>query len=275
MADNWYREQWADAGAALSLAIEEKLLERQSEYQLLEVYQTTHFGKLLTLDGLVMVTQRDHFIYHEMLAHPALLTHPDPHRVAIIGGGDCGLLTEVLKHDSVAIATQVEIDAAVTDVAVAHFPEFAAARDDPRSDLVFGDGAAWIRDVEDGGLDVLLVDSTDPIGPAAQLFEQPFLEQCRRVLGASGVFAMQSESPLFHADLIRNVQTSLRACGWSDVATLTFPQCTYPSGWWSVTLAGYGDLSGYRDLPESLQTRYYTGDIHRGAMALPRFLRPG
>ena len=272
MAMDWYREEWAHAGAALSLAVSEKLADRQSDYQHVEVFQTTHFGKLLTLDGLVMVTERDHFIYHEMLAHPALLAHPAPQRIAIIGGGDCGLLTEALKHATVSSATQVEIDPVVTEVALAHFPEFAAAREDKRSQLLFTDGAAWIEQIDEATLDVLLIDSTDPVGPAAKLFERPFLERCRRVLGSEGILAMQSESPLFHADLIRTLWSDLRACGWRNIATLSFPQCTYPSGWWSVTLAGDHDLNECRALPSEVATRYYTDAIRQGALALPRFL---
>ena len=272
MAADWYREEWADAGAALSLSVAEKLADQQSDYQRVEVFQTTHFGKLLTLDGLVMLTERDHFIYHEMLAHPALFTHPTPRKVAIVGGGDCGLLTEVLKHDSVETVTQIEIDPAVTEVALHHFPDFAAAKQDPRAQLRFIDGAAWVKEMPDAALDVLLIDSTDPIGPAAQLFEQPFLEQCHRALGRNGILAMQSESPLFHADLIRTLWSDLRACGWRNVATLSFPQCSYPSGWWSVTLAGDRDLDEWRSLPSAVATRYYTDAIHQGARALPRFL---
>lgn len=272
MAGEWYREEWADAGAALSLSVAEKLADQQSEFQRIEVYRTTHFGKLLTLDGLVMLTERDHFIYHEMLAHPALFTHPKPRQVAIIGGGDCGLLTEVLKHDTVETATQIEIDPAVTEVALQYFSDFAAARQDPRAQLLFIDGAAWVTEVPDAALDVLLIDSTDPVGPAAQLFEQPFLAQCHRALGNEGILAMQSESPLFHADLIRSLHRDLRACGWSEVATLSFPQCTYPSGWWSVTLAGHHGFNEFRSLPKTVTTRYYTDDIRRGALALPRFL---
>src|SRR5262245_1668951 len=120
---DWYTEQWAGQGSAISLKIKKKLHEEQSSYQRIEIYETETFGRLMTLDGLVMVTGRDNFIYHEMMAHPALFTHPEPKRVLIIGGGDCGTLREVLKHEQVTMAEQVELDERVTRVAEKFFPE--------------------------------------------------------------------------------------------------------------------------------------------------------
>ena len=272
---DWFREEWLGQGSALALALQTRLHCRRSAYQSIEVYQTQEFGRLLTLDGMVMLTGRDHFIYHEMLAHPALMTHPQPRRIAIVGGGDCGLLTEVLKHDCVASVIQVELDREVTEVALAYFPEFAAAPGDARVRLEFGNGVDWIGAAASSSLDVLLVDSTDPVGPAAQLFEPPFLSQCQRVLEPQGVLALQSESPLFHTKLIIALHQRLRHAGFGGVATLTFPQCTYPSGWWSVTLAGSHDWHGFRHASagRSVATRYYNAAIHAAALALPEFVR--
>ena len=129
----WYTEQWADQAAAISLKIADKLHDEQSPYQRIEIYETEGFGTLMTLDGLVMLTDRDNFIYHEMLSHPALLTHPHPQKVLIIGGGDCGTLREVLKHDSVTEAQQVELDERVTRVAEIYFPELCQSNTDTRA----------------------------------------------------------------------------------------------------------------------------------------------
>ena len=274
--DTWYTEQWAGEGSAISLELKDKVHDVQSQYQRVEVFETTRFGKLMTLDGLVMVTERDEFVYHEMLVHPALFTHQNPKRVLIIGGGDCGTLREVLKHDSVEQVDMVELDQAVTDAAAIHFPTLHAASFDPRARLYFQDGIAWVADAEPGAYDVILIDSTDPVGPAQGLFSVDFYRNCQRALATGGVLAAQSESPLFHADLIRAMQRDLKAAGFNDVATVDFPQCTYPSGWWSVTIgARDGSATAFRgegadDMP--FATRYYHAARHRGALTPARFM---
>lgn len=274
--DTWYTEQWAGEGGAISLELKEKIHDFQSPYQRVEVFETTRFGKLMTLDGLVMVTERDEFVYHEMLAHPALFTHAGPKRVLIIGGGDCGTLREVIKHDSVEQVDMVELDQAVTDATAAHFPTLHAATFDPRARLYFQDGIAWVADAEPGSYDVILIDSTDPVGPAQGLFSVDFYRNCHRALATGGVLAAQSESPLFHADLIRAMRRDLKAAGFNDVATVDFPQCTYPSGWWSVTLgARDGSATAFRgeDAAEPpFASRYYHAARHRGALTPARFL---
>jgi len=274
---DWYTEVWAGQGAAISLKIKEKLHDEQSPYQRIEIYETETFGTLMTLDGLVMVTDRDNFVYHEMMSHPALFTHPAPKRVLIIGGGDCGTLREVLKHETVAVAEQVELDERVTRVAERFFPDLCASNNDPRARLVFDDGIAWVAKAAPGSYDVIVVDSTDPVGPAAGLFSKEFYADCLKALGPHGILVGQSESPLFHADLIHSVQTAMVAAGFDDAATLHFPQCTYPSGWWSATMACKdGDLENFREvaaMAHKQKTRYYNAVIHRAAFALPEFLR--
>jgi len=276
-SDNkWYTEEWAGQGSAISLKIKKKLHDEQSTYQRIEIYETESFGKLMTLDGLVMVTDRDNFVYHEMMSHPALFTHPAPKRVLVIGGGDCGTLREVLKHEGVTLAEQVELDERVTRVAEMFFPDLCSSNSDPRARLIFDDGIAWVAKAAPGSYDVIIVDSTDPVGPAAGLFSKEFYGNCLKALGPHGILVGQSESPLFHADLIRSVQAAMRGAGFSDVATLHFPQCTYPSGWWSATMASKdGRLDHFRDAAAKTQnkTRYYHAAMHRAAFVLPEFLR--
>jgi spermidine synthase len=272
----WYTEEWAGQGAAVSLKIKRKLHEEQSPYQRIEVWETETFGRLMTLDGLVMVTDRDNFIYHEMMSHPALFTHPEPESVLIIGGGDCGTLHEVLKHP-VKQVTQIELDERVTRVSERFFPALTASNRDPRARLHFADGIQWIKDAKPENYDVIIVDGTDPIGPAAGLFSEAFYKDCWRALKAGGLIAGQSESPLFHAGLIAAMRQALRGAGFKDLQTLHFPQCTYPSGWWSATLAGKdGAVSQFREQDarsKRFATRYYNAGLHRGAMALPEFLQ--
>ena len=273
----WYTEEWAGQGSAISLKIEDKVHDEQSEYQRIEIYKTKSFGTLMALDGLVMVTDRDNFIYHEMMSHPALFTHPAPKRVLIIGGGDCGTLCEVLKHSGVELAVQVELDERVTRVAEKFFPELCASNNDPRARLLFTDGIKWVTDAEAGSYDIIIVDSTDPVGPAAGLFSEDFYRNCYHALRAHGIVVGQSESPLFHPDIIQQMHVAMRAAGFLDVATHHFPQYTYPSGWWSGTMASKdASLSAFRRdtlAGKPFPTRYYNQDIHAAAKVMPEFLR--
>ncbi|MEW6353612.1 MAG: polyamine aminopropyltransferase [Pseudomonadota bacterium] len=275
--NSWFSEKWEGQGSAIALHVERKLHDERSAYQRIEVYETAAFGTLMTLDGLVMVTDRDNFIYHEMMAHTALFTHANPKHVLIIGGGDCGTLHEVLKHPGVEQVVQVELDERVTRVAEKFFPELCASNKDARAQFHFADGIRWMADAPAHSVDVIIVDGTDPIGPAAGLFSEAFYKNCLRVLRGGGVLIGQSESPLFHAPLITAMHRALRGAGFQDARTVHFPQCTYPSGWWSATLAGKErTASNFRAeaaAHKTFATRYYNGDIHRGALALPEFLQ--
>lgn len=275
--DSWFTEINSDNGAAFSLKIGKKLHEEQTPYQRISIYETEKFGTLMTIDDLYMVSDRDNFLYHEMMSHPALFAHDNPKDVLIIGGGDCGTLREVLKHASVVCAQQVEIDERVTRLAETYFPELCASNTDPRAQLHFVDGIKWIRDAEPNRYDLIIVDSTDPVGPAEGLFTEAFHRECHRVLRPGGIFIQQSESPLFHMKLIASLHGALRRAGYSDVRTLPFPQPVYPSGWWSATMAGKGrDLSKFRESDvqrKKFETVYYNVDMHRAAFALPEFMR--
>lgn len=274
----WFTEVFDRHGSAFSLQVSERLLDVQSPYQHLEVYATETFGNLMVLDGCVMLTERDNFLYHEMITHPALFTHQAPERVAIIGGGDCGTLKEVLRHPGVTQVTQIDIDEEVTRAAERFFPALVQANDDPRADLLFADGVAWVDDCAEASIDVLIIDSTDPVGPAEGLFKTEFLTRCHRILKPGGVMVQQSESPLYHtATLIRSLRQDMLTAGFASVATLPFPQPVYPSGWWSVTLAGKDcDVTAFRETDAAIHQmplHYYTADAHRGALSLPPFMR--
>lgn len=274
----WFSEVEPLAHSAFSLKIKQKLYDEQSPFQRIEVYATEGFGNLLVIDGYIMLSERDNFLYHEMLAHPVLFTHPDPKRVLIVGGGDCGTLREVLKHPTVEEAVQVDIDEAVTRAAERFFPDLCESNNDPRARLCFADGIAWVRDAEAGRYDVIMIDSTDPVGPAEGLFALSFFRECRRVLGAEGLLVQQSESPLLHLQsILKPMHRNLREAGFDEVHTLHFPQCVYPSGWWTATLAGEaGSIERFRETDANnkpFATRYYNSEIHRASLATPEFMR--
>jgi spermidine synthase len=273
---HWFTEIHQDT--AFSLRMKEKLHEEQTPFQKIEIYETEGFGTLMVIDGCVMLTDRDNFIYHEMMSHPVLYAHADPKNVLIIGGGDCGTLREVLKHPEVKQATQVDIDERVTRLAEKYFPELCESNDDPRAKLLFDDGIRFVQDAEPGSLDVIIIDSTDPVGPAEGLFSTAFYRDCIKALGPGGLLVQQSESPLLHTDsIIRPMHDSLRAAGFLDVLALHFPQCSYPSGWWTATMA-------CKDAPvtflreeqaenKPFETLYYNATIQRAASACPEFFR--
>ncbi|WP_149195211.1 polyamine aminopropyltransferase [Luteimonas suaedae] len=274
-APTWIHEQFAPTGSAIGFRVTRKLDEVQSPFQKIEIFETTDWGNLMLIDGAVMLTTRDNFLYHEMMSHPALFTHRDPKQVVIIGGGDCGTLREVLKHPGVNKAVQCDIDEQVTRMAEKYFPELCESNGDPRAELLFDDGIAHMRSAAPGSLDIVIVDSTDPVGPAEGLFNRVFYESCFRALKDDGILVQQSESPLALLDLIKEMRGEMRKAGFTAFQTLPFPQPCYPTGWWSCTLArksgGFefreGDARG-----KAFDTRYYSVDVHHGATVLPPFV---
>jgi spermidine synthase len=275
--EHWVTEICEDGGSAFSLRKHAKVFDRRSAFQHVEVYDTQTYGKLMMIDGCTMVSSRDNFIYHEMMSHPVLFMHPAPRRVAIIGGGDCGTLREVLKHPNVEHAVQIDIDRLVTEASQQHFPELCSANDDPRAELLFIDGIRWVREAATASLDVIIVDSTDPIGPGEVLFSAEFYAACHRALGDDGLLIQQSESPLIHLPVIERMYRDLGAAGFATRRTLFFPQPIYPTGWWSATIgAKGGSLDGLRDedaAARDFETRYYNPAVHRAAFAEPEFFR--
>lgn len=270
---HWFTEASDTLGTGFSLKITGTLHEERSEYQTIAVYQTETFGRLLTLDGLVMLTERDNFVYHEMMAHPALFAHGGVCDAVIIGGGDCGTLREVLKHPDVAHATQIDIDERVTRVAERFFPTLTEANDDPRARLTFDDGIAWMNRASDDSVDLIIIDSTDPVGTAEGLFNEAFYRECWRVLRAGGALVQQSESPLAHTELIVNMHAGLKRAGFAATHLLSFPLPSYPTGWWSATLACRDDRTlAAPPADPGLETDYYTPAIHAAAFAQPAFV---
>ncbi len=277
-----YTEFW-QARTGLTFGVERMLFNRQSAYQHVQVLQTDAFGRMLTLDGLVMLTERDEFVYHEMISHPALCLLPRPRRVLIVGGGDGGTLREVLRYPEIEQVDLVEIDEVVIEAARMCFPELSIAFDDPRAHLHVADGVAFVREAAPATYDLVIVDSTDPVDFAEGLFGESFYRDCARILTDEGVLVTQSESPFDHT-----FQASIQAA--HAMLGRIFPRVhmylahipTYPMGLWSFTLASKRlhpvadfdpEQAARRLAPFADRLRYYNVELHRAAFALPSFVR--
>lgn len=274
---SWISEIVPHMGAAFSLKVTRKLDEVQSPFQKIAVYATEHWGNLLVIDDAFMLTSLENFVYHEMMSHPALFTHPNPKDVVIIGGGDCGTLREVLKHPGVERVTQIDIDEQVTRMAEKWFPELCEANGDPRADLRFEDGIKFMREAPDASVDIIIVDSTDPVGPGEGLFGPAFIADCHRVLKPNGIMVGQSESPFYHMDILQNYHRAMIQAGFLERRTLLFPQPVYPGGSITCTLASKGlPLDTFRRADaeaKGFPTRYYNAGVHQGALTPPEFMR--
>ena len=242
-----------------------------SEFQEILVVDTIRYGRALLLDGTFQVTEKDEFAYHEMLAHLPLMSHPAPSRVLVIGGGDGGTIREVVRHPEVEEAILCEIDPRVTAVSREFLPQVAAGLSDPRVTVLHEDGIAYIEKHQ-GAFDVILIDSTDPVGPAVGLYSEAFYAACKRALRDGGIVCAQSESPFVNGDVVRRVATSVRSA-FSHSLLYLAPLPTYPSGTWSYTAGSDHPLpkSVDKERAARLGTRYYTAAVHEAAFALPPF----
>jgi spermidine synthase len=248
-----------------------RLLSEKTLFQKMEIFETESYGRVLMLDGLVQTTEKDEFFYHEMLVHPALMSHPRPRDVLIIGGGDGGALREVLRH-RVRSAVLVEIDSRVIEACREYFPGLAASFRDKRETVAVDDGNRFIRETE-RRFDVILVDSSDPVGPSAVLHQRAFYVALKKRLKTGGIIAAQAGAPLFHLEHLREKRRFLRKLFRFALYYLG-PVPTYPGGLWCyVFLSDRVDpLQGRRRRPPE-KLKYYNCDVHRAAFALPEFLK--
>jgi spermidine synthase len=256
------------------------LFRQKTEYQELAVHETPAFGRILTLDGICQTTERDEFFYHEMMTHLPILAHGQARKVLIIGGGDGGILEEVLKHRAVEKATLVEIDPAVIEIAKTYLPSIPGqAFEDPRTDLIIGDGVKFVAETAEK-YDVILVDSTDPIGPAEVLFQTDFYAQCRRCLSARGILVTQNGVPFLQQDEFTTTYRRMRPLfpdsGFYFVAVPTYVGGLMSLAWASLDPANRRasrELIAQRFAAAQIDTRYYNPDIHVGAFAMPAYLQ--
>jgi spermidine synthase len=258
--------------------VERVLYEGRSDFQEVKVLQTAEFGRMLVLDGVCQVTERDEFVYHEMMVHVPLFAHGAARRVLIIGGGDGGILEEVLKHP-VERVVMVEIDAAVIAVSRQWLPTICGqAFADPRLELIVGDGAKFVAET-DMRFDVVIVDSSDPIGPAEVLFASPFYSACKRCLGSDGIMVNQNGVPFLQPDETRNTYKNLNLI-FPHNGFYVMPVPTYYGGFMALSWAAMRDLSiqpaaeiAERVMRLNLPLSYYNAATHTAAFALPEYVR--
>jgi spermidine synthase len=238
-----------------------------SRYQNIMVFENPFFGKILVLDGVVQITERDEFFYHEMLAHVTMNSHPDPKNILVIGGGDGGTVREVLKHKTVERVFFVEIDEDVIQVARKFFPSVACGMDDRRVEIKCMDGAEFVKG-RNADLDIVIVDSTDIVGFAKSLFTEEFFRSINNSLSENGMVVTLSESLHFHKDIVVEVQKTLQSV-FPIVDLYTAPIATYGGNWWTFSV-GSKKLDP-REIRRSdlMETKYYCDDIHKSSF-LPK-----
>lgn len=275
--------QYCQGQTGLVVGIRDILLNQRTPYQHLQVMETDILGRMMLLDGIIMLTEHDEFAYHEMLVHPAMQTLGDARRVLIAGGGDGGTAREVLRYASVERVDMVEIDEAVVQASKRFFPALSAGFADPRFHLFVQDGLAFVNAAEPAAYDVILVDGTDPLGFGENLYQPAFYSACARLLSARGIIVMLSESPFDPAyrHLVGQVHRDLQA-HFPHVATYLTAVPTYQMGLWSFALASK-HLHPVRDFDPAQAAerlagftaplRYYNPDVHRAAFALPNFVQ--
>jgi len=296
--NGWFMEknqQWP--GHATSVQVQEVLLHERTQFQDLMVFESTNHGRVLVLDGVIQLTEHDEMSYQEMMAHLPLFAHEQPTDVLIIGGGDGGVLREVCKHGCVERVTMCEIDGGVVEAAKKFFPSVSCAFGDSRVTLIVGDGVALAEKAQEASYDVVIIDSSDPIGPAAKLFSKEFYVNAHRILRSGGVVCSQGECLWVHADLIEAMlKENGQPFATAEYASIQVP--TYPHGQIGAFLArkavaavesgGGGDAGAgggqacvaptscrfpRRSPPSDMELRYYTPEMHAAAFALPAFVQ--
>ncbi len=278
--DDFFTEQQTD-GVHLSLKVRKWLLRQKTAYQELIVAETSELGRLLALDGKVMLTEADEAFYHEMLVHPALISLDEPKTVAVIGGGDGGTVREVLRHPSVQKVFWVEIDEAVLSACRELLPSVhCGVFDDKKVQIVVAAGEKWMPNFS-WEFDAIIVDSTDPIGVALPLFEPSFFNSCKRALKPNGILALQCGTPFYFQNELKMVWRNLRQVFEQVRLYLGFVP-TYPSGLWAYAMAGsflpdldLAELQRRQKERGLVKCRYYSPEVHIASFALPPFVQDG
>jgi spermidine synthase len=273
----WCTEEELDGGVRYGYRAKDVLFSKKSEFQQIDIVETQTYGRMLLIDGFVMTTDVDEFVYHEMIAHIPALHHGNPKRVVVIGGGDGGTVRELLKHPSIEEIVLCEIDGMVVDACREFFPKLAGTLDDPRVKVKIGDGLAYMREHKAKTLDMVLVDSTDPIGPGEGLFSREFYRSVASSLKDGGVMAAQSESPWYPKEALVRITNNIQG-GFQHFYPYVGPVPTYPRGCWSWTMAAnhqieIGKINEelFHSLAPSL--RYLERDVVNAVFALPKFFR--
>ena len=272
----WFSEKHTP-NVKLSIQADRQLYSGQSEFQRIDIFESKEFGKFLTLDGYMMLTEKDEFIYHEMIVHVPMAVHPSIKKVLVIGGGDGGAVRELTRYASIESIDLVEIDELVVEVSKKHIPQTACRFDDERVHLFFEDGLKFVRNCNHE-YDLIIVDSTDPFGPGEGLFTMEFYGNCYKALKDDGIMVNQHESSFYQSDataMQRAHKRIIESFPISKVYQAHIP--TYPSGYWLFGFASkkyhpVNDLKAVKWNALGFKTKYYNTRLHVGAFALPNYV---
>jgi len=274
--DLWFSELHTP-NVKLSIRVDKQLYSAQSKFQRIDVFESPEYGRFLTLDGFMMMTEKDEFIYHEMITHVPMAVHPSPKNILVIGAGDGGVLRELSKYKDIERIDMVEIDEQVVEVCKKYLPQTACGFDDPRLNLHIEDGLKFVRGQIDR-YDIIIVDSTDPFGPGEGLFTKEFYGNCFKALKEDGILANQHESPFYHNDAQAMQRAHKRVSYSFDISRVYQAHIpTYPSGHWLFGFASkkyhpIRDLNAKEWNSLGLKLKYYNTNLHRGAFYLPCYV---
>lgn len=272
----WFTERHTPH-VKFSIKVDRQLYTGNSEFQRIDVFDSKEFGRFLTLDGYMMLTERDEFIYHEMIVHVPMAVHPNPENILVIGAGDGGVIRELVRYNSVKHIDLVEIDELVVEICKKYLPQTSCCMNDERLSIHYQDGLKYIRRCENQ-YDIIIVDSTDPFGPGEGLFTKEFYGNCFKALKSDGIMVNQHESPFYHDDAIamqRAHKRIVESFPISRVYQAHIP--TYPSGHWLFGFASkkyhpVKDLNPVKWNALGFKTKYYNTQLHAGAFALPNYV---
>lgn len=273
----WYTENHTP-NVRFSIKVKKQLVSVESQFQRIDVFESYEFGKILVIDGYLMLTEKDEFIYHEMLTHVPMAVNPDIKNVLVIGAGDGGTIRELTRYQSIEKIDMAEIDKLVVDVCREYIPQTASKLDDPRVNIYYEDGLKFVRGKQDE-YDLIIVDSTDPFGPGEDLFTKEFYGNCYKALKEGGILVNQHESPYYPNNAMAMQKAHKRIKSIFPVSMIYQAHIpTYPSGHWLFGFASKG-LDPILDLKEErwnslgIKTRYYNTQLHRGCFALPNYVK--
>lgn len=280
----WFTDK--DEDQALSLRYTGEILhDHQSPYQRVRILESYKYGKILTLDNMVMTTQKDEYHYHEMISHIAMFTHHNPKNILVIGGGDGGTIREILRHENVEKVTMVEIDGEVIEACQKYLPEIACSLNHPKLDLIVADGISFVKNAVAKTYDIIIIDGSDPVGPAEGLFSNEFYQNCFDALKDDGILVSQGESPKFNEKVFVELNKTLKNIfGEKNTNISLFFVPTYPTGMWSFQ---YGiknlnhnyqldkiiDKNNIDEFVAKQNLRYYNESVHQASFALPNFVK--
>lgn len=275
--DLWYTENHTD-NVRFSLKVKEHIFSESSEFQKLDILDTYEYGKLMTLDGLVMLTEKDEFVYHDMIVHTAMAVNPGIRKALVIGGGDGGTVRELMRYSSIEHVDMVEIDKLVVDAARKYFPTTSSELDNPKVTVLYEDGIKFIEGKNDI-YDLILIDSTDPIGPGEGLFTTSFYQNCFHALTKEGILINQNETPVYDKFFEVGISSHRKLKKMFPMVKVYQAHIpTYPGGYWLFNFASkrfnpIDDLKedAWNDL--KIPTKYYNTALHKGCFSLPSYIK--